>query len=63
MKVNKWIDLLSLKQSKQGFYKNIIKNLPNGDNSKKAISLYTIMFLIEPSLHLMARLPTRLFTY
>ena len=24
----------SLKQHRQGFYKNIITNLPNGDNSK-----------------------------
>ena len=29
---NKWI-LQSVKQYKQWFYKNIITNLPNGDNS------------------------------
>ena len=32
LKVNKWIDLTITETIKQGFYKNIITNIPNGDN-------------------------------
>ena len=37
--VSSGLNLQSLKQYKQGFYKNIITNLPNGEDSKQAIPL------------------------
>ena len=34
LKINKWIEFTILEKNKQVLYKNIIANLPNGDDSE-----------------------------